>query len=459
MKASHYILWLVLLSLLFNGCNDFLDVVPKGKNTLSSLEDLETLLNDDHASGWGIFSEDLLLITNELYPAKSPAFYIAEGKGLVYGYMTYDETVDRVSLTEANSFYSQTYKKITTYNVLISKINDVSGDHSKKQALIAEAKTLRAWCHWMLANVFAKAYTPATASSEGGIPYVTDVNFDSKNEKLALENVYQKLLEDLNDNSIDQLPDTPINMQRVGKAFGYAVRAKVHLSMQNYTEALKDAEKSLSFNDKIEDRKPFIGSTPVREKEAENNLLYAPGSYSYPLWNVISAEWAKLYERGDIMRWYTDLYEDASGTQGIEGCYTWKNGTRYICNSVGIRTEDMILVKAECLARGNNTVAAAMETLNDLRKFRIHPDDFQKLEASSGVEAMKHVMNVSRIEYLFTYNNFFNLKRWNTEEQYKQNITRTVNGKTYTLRPDSPYWVMPFPAQATRYNPSLTQNF
>lgn len=459
MKALNDILRSILLLLLLSGCNDFLDVVPKGKNTLNSLEDLETLLNNDYASGWGIFSEDLLLITNELYPTKSPAFYIAEGKGLIYGYMTYDETVDRVSLTETDRFYTQTYQKIVTYNVLISKINDVSGDNAKKQSLVAEAKTLRAWCHWMLVNIFAKAYYPATASIEGGIPYVTDVNFDSKNEKLTLEKVYQKLLEDLSDDIINQLPDSPANIQRAGKAFGYAVRAKVHLSMQNYTEALKDAEKSLSFNDRIEDRSVFIGSTPVREKEAEDNILYAPGSYSFPVWNVISAEWAELYESGDIMRWYTDLYEDASETQGIAGCYTWKNGTRYICNSVGIRTEDMILIKAECLARNNSTPDAAMEVLNDLRRYRIHPDHFQELKASDRKEAMNHLMNVSRIEYLFTYNNFFNLKRWNTEEQYKQNITRTVNGKTYTLKPDSPYWVMPFPSQATLYNPSLTQNF
>lgn len=459
MKTLHNILWLVLLLPLLNGCSDFLDVVPKGKNTLNSLEDLETLLNDDYAGGWGIFSEDLLLITNELYPAKSPAFYISEGKGLTYGYMTYDESVDRESLTETNGFYSQTYQKIATYNVLISKINDVSGDNTRKQALVAEAKALRAWSHWLLVNIFAKAYTPATANTEGGIPYVTDVNFDSKNEKLTLETVYRKLLEDLSDDIIGQLPDDPVNIQRVGKAFGYAVRAKIYLSMHNYTKALENAEKSLSFNNKIEDRRGFIGSTPVRTKEAEDNIFYAPGSYSYPVWNVISAEWAELYEPGDIMWKYTDLYEDASETQGIDGCYTWKNGTKYICNSVGIRTEEMILIKAECLARNNSTPEEAMKTLNDLRKYRIHPDVFRELEARDREEAMKHIINVSRIENLFTYNNFFNLKRWNTEEQYKRDITRTVNGKTYTLKPDSPYWVMPFPSQATLYNSSLTQNF
>ena len=51
------------------------------------------------------------------------------------------------------------------------------------------------------------------------------------------------------------------------------------------------------------------------------------------------------------------------------------------------------------------------------------------------------------------------MKRWNSEEDYKQTITRTVNGKTYTLRLDSPMWVFPFPANAVNYNPYLTQNY
>lgn len=448
---------LILVSILLGACNGFLDVVPKGKNTLNSIEDLETLLNDDFAQGWGM-SDDLLMITNEMYPAKTPAFYINEGKGLIYGYMTYDESVDRVSLAEANTLYSQAYKKITTYNVLISKINDVSGDAAHKQQLVAEAKTLRAWCHWIVVNIFAQAYTPDRAASLGGIPYVVDVNFENKNEKLSLYKVYEKLLEDLSEENLQVLADQPKNIQRVSKAFGYAVKAKVLLSMQNYPDALKTAQKSLTFNDNMEDRRAYIGSTPVKDKEAPNNLLFAPGSYQAPVWNVISAEWVKLYEPGDVMRWYTNLYEDASATQGIAGCYTWKNGTKYIYNSSGIRVEDMILVKAECQARGND-IPGAMTTLNDLRKLRIHPDEYQKLEATTVVQAMKHIIRVSRIEYLFTYNNFFNMKRWNTEENYKQDITRTVNGVTYTLKPGSPYWVIPFPAQATQFNPSLTQNF
>lgn len=453
---TYNIVSILLVVFLLSGCDDFLDVVPKGQNTLNSLDDLETLLNDDYAQGWAVY-EDLSLIINESYPAQSPSFYIEEGKGLIYGYMTYDESIDRVSLSESNNLYAQTYEKITAYNVLISQIGDVEGDAARKGQLVAEAKTLRAWCHWILVNVFARAYTPERIN-EGGIPYVTDVNFEEVNEKLSLGKVYEKLLEDLSEENLSLLPDVPENIQRVGKAFGYAVKAKVLLSMQDYAGALQAAETALSFNSNIEDRRGYIGGTPVKTRDAANNLFFAPGSYAAPVWNVISAEWAQLYEQGDILRYYTDLYTDASATQGIEGCYTWENGTEYVYNSSGMRVEDMILVKAECQAREKD-IEGAMNTLNDLRRYRVHPDAYQLLEAETETEAMEYIIRAALIEHLFTYTNFFDLKRWNTEDVYKRNITRTVNGVTYTLVPDSPYWVIPFPTDATQYNSSLTQNF
>ena len=355
------------------------------------------------------------------------------------------------------NLYAQTYEKITAYNVLISQIGDVEGDAARKGQLVAEAKTLRAWCHWILVNVFARAYTPERIN-EGGIPYVTDVNFEEVNEKLSLGKVYEKLLEDLSEENLSLLPDVPENIQRVGKAFGYAVKAKVLLSMQDYAGALQAAETALSFNSNIEDRRGYIGGTPVKTRDAANNLFFAPGSYAAPVWNVISAEWAQLYEQGDILRYLPDLYTDASATQGIEGCYTWENGTEYVYNSSGMRVEDMILVKAECQAREKD-IEGAMNTLNDLRRYRVHPDAYQLLEAETETEAMEYIIRAALIEHLFTYTNFFDLKRWNTEDVYKRNITRTVNGVTYTLVPDSPYWVIPFPTDATQYNSSLTQNF
>ena len=72
---------------------------------------------------------------------------------------------------------------------------------------------------------------------------------------------------------------------------------------------------------------------------------------------------------------------------------------------------------------------------------------------------MALLRNAKWIECIGTYENFFDTKRWNSEEKYKTTIKRNLKQYgTYTLAPDSPLWILPFPASATRHNPTLTQN-
>ena len=64
------------------------------------------------------------------------------------------------------------------------------------------------------------------------------------------------------------------------------------------------------------------------------------------------------------------------------------------------------------------------------------------------------------IECLGTYENFFDRKRWNSEEDYKTVVKRNLKDYgSYELGPESPLWILPFPASATRHNPTLTQNY
>ena len=68
-------------------------------------------------------------------------------------------------------------------------------------------------------------------------------------------------------------------------------------------------------------------------------------------------------------------------------------------------------------------------------------------------------------ELLFGFSRFWDLKRFNTEADYAKTITRTfplvttdVEQKTYTLKPDSRLYIIPFPVAAREKNPNLTLN-
>ena len=80
---------------------------------------------------------------------------------------------------------------------------------------------------------------------------------------------------------------------------------------------------------------------------------------------------------------------------------------------------------------------------------------------------MDEIIVERRKELLFGFHRFFDLKRFNTEQEYAKTTVRTfpvVNvseahpQQTYTLRPDSRMYIIPFPKTARDKNPNLTLN-
>ena len=74
--------------------------------------------------------------------------------------------------------------------------------------------------------------------------------------------------------------------------------------------------------------------------------------------------------------------------------------------------------------------------------------------------AMRLMQDAKWIECLGSYENFFDTRRWNSEEAYAKTITRSLGEYgEYSISPDSELWITPFPANATRYNHSLKHNY
>ncbi len=454
------------------GCDNYLDLTPKGSTLLNELDDLELLLNSNYQnSAWSY--NDLNVITNESYGRNvSPATVIANHNGLEYIYMAYDENMDRLQYSTSNFMYTRIYSSVNYMNIFLSKVDELEGDEARKVSLKAEARIMRAYFHYILVNVFAKQYDEKTSKTEGGIPYVTNTSITDTKPKLTLSEVYEKLLEDCDEAVIENLPDKAVNIQRPGKAFGHAVRAKILFQMKKYAEALISVNKSLTIQNVVDDRTPVITERLYkRDREASNNLFWAAGTASGAASYILSQETSQLLEEGDIILNYGlsklngDNKEIWNTTNcepyklGIDGTiYMWSNGSNYMTNMGGITCEQLRYLKAECLIR-TDKIKEGLNEVNSVRKYRIDPAVYQDLTATTEQEAMALLRKAKWIECLFTYNNFFDMKRWNTEDAYKTTITRVINGTTYTLKPESPLWIIPFPTEATDYNPTLTQNY
>ena len=483
MKKITIYLLLVSCIAVSQSCKKFTEITPKGKNLLEKVSDLESILNYNYTLNGNVMVgspaaaisaedafvfDDLNLLINDLYPLRKNVIteLASPIKTLDYALMTGDETVNRAALTPTDIKYAKMYYIINNVaNLVISNVDKAEGDKIKGNQLKAEAYMIRAWMHYLLVNIYAKAYNPATAANDPGIPYVKEgVPITEPNKKSTVAEVYQNILSDIDMAfSLNGLPKVPANSMRAGQGFAYAARARVFMSMRKYTEALEAANQSLDINNSIDDHRRYapVGTAAFAHPLASGpeELFFTGGNTSL---RAITLEIINnFYEPGDIIKDYAKPYQDLNYLSGIPGSLHWLNNT-YRKNSAGLNTSDTYLIKAECLIRagGAQNIAAAMQIINFMRERRIHPNVYAQINATTETAAIAALKKFSRIEFLFTVKNFLNLKRWNMEDgAYKETISRTISGQTYTIMPDSKLWIFPFPQNATDYNPNLSQNY
>lgn len=471
MKMIKHILFLALLSLSIVSCEKYTDINPKGKNLLSTVDELDYLLNINLSASNAFYMQNLYGITNDMYLTTVNNILVG-AKNMNYTILTYDETINRAELQKVDIVYEQLYAIINTrLNVLLEMIDKASGDPNKAKRLKAESLVLRAYLHYLVVNIYAKAYNPATAASDGGVPYMDKIDFETSPQKNTVAEVYQKILADLQAaEDLNALYDTPQVPTRGSKIFLYAVRAQVLRSMRNYNAAIVAANQALQYNSNLEDHRPFIASRlAVRDnKTATDNIFLAANKINNPTFWVASVEVMRTYfDQGYIMKDYTSNYSYTVGTTN----YSETLGTQYAFagalmfynnsyqqNAAGMTVSDLLFIKAESLIRSDK-ISDGLAVLNYIKERRYHPSNYVPITATTEEEAMVALKRLSRLEFLYTWKNFVNIKRWNTEDKYKETITRAISGKTYTLKPESPLWIFPFPQSATAYNTNLTQNY
>ncbi|MCW3110285.1 MAG: hypothetical protein JWQ09_4791 [Segetibacter sp.] len=90
------------------------------------------------------------------------------------------------------------YKAIAASNEALQTIKDATNPDQYK-AHKGEALLARAYAHFMLVNFFSKFYDPATASSDPGIPYVTEPEtvFIKQYDRKTVQYVYDMIEKDL----------------------------------------------------------------------------------------------------------------------------------------------------------------------------------------------------------------------------------------------------------------------
>lgn len=475
MKNILYILAIVWVGML-SGCEKFTEIEPKGRNLLSTASDLDLLLNDPY---FGFQVVRTMPLTSGIYNTNIALLKKEPIKTFNYAVVFWDAGIDRAALRPSCPIYESIYSIIgKTANPVIARADAARGDRLLANRYKAEAYVLRAWFHYLVVNIFAKAYNPATAATDGGVVYALETDpISAPSKKYTVAEVYELILKDL-DNAfkLNALLDQGVNQQRVGKSFAYAVQARVLLSMRKFGEALVAARASLALNSQLDDHNNMLVDYPVtgvspnpkgwaRLRFTSKEDLFITPSVMYLTW--YAPELLAQFDPNSVLYNYmptqvnipftADYGNSIFGMPGEKAVWTLGNIQSEV-SGAGLTSVDMRLAEAECLMR-NNDLGGAKQKLEDIRKMRIITSRYTASPAASKPEIFALLKQLSRSENFNTMKDMIDLKRWNTEPEFAANLRRTILGETYTLTPQSPLWIFPFPQNATAFNPQLTQNY
>lgn len=479
MKKIIYSLF-VLLTMTTVGCDNYIDITPKGAVTVDSAQQyyelIATPMRGYYPSSFILLSDDQWVKESEILGYESIS---ADGINF-----TFNEKADRTILPD-NNLYENIYSFILRSNLVIDNVDKGQGSQELKTLAKAEARTFRAFDHFLAVNTFAKAYNPETAASDGGVCIMDRYDLEATPVKSTVAEVYNFIINEL-EQAVPLLEEKPVNIYHPNRAFGYALLAKVYLFHRDWAKAQEAAEQSLKLNSQLADYNLIndAGGTARYKNFAKDGNPEVLSYHWMAGWGsgeqvclyhygMISPELKSLFEANDLR--YSLFLRDTgtsitSWFDSGSGAAIWTpaitNLDRFTYMSVGLRTAEVYLIMAEALARQNNLTEAA-NYVSQLRDKRIKGGNGHVDAPATQVEMVKMIIDERRKELLFGFNRFFDLKRLNIEPEYQKTITRVFPvlniseahpQQTYTLKPDSRLYIIPFPHSARDKNPNLTLN-
>lgn len=346
--------------------------------------------------------------------------------------------------------YSAIYYANNVLDILNSQ--DISND-TEKQRLKGWALFARSYSFFSLVGTFSKVYNPSSAATDFGIPLKLNGRIDEIVPRSSVAKTYDQIIRDAMDSSELLQPNiVPGKRNRPSKVAAYAFLARVFISMASYDQAENYADKTLEIYSKLTDFNTLnkTASAPFTY-DAEETIYFSRIINRYTdltsalVKNTygISSELLNLYDPSDL-RLQIYFQKNTIGNYNIK-----RINTLNTFPFSGIATDEIYLIKAECLARSGQT-AESLEYLNQLISKRWNPNatgtfkPYQNITASNSEIALEEILAERRRSLVFRGLRWSDLKRLNLEGR-NITLTRKLDNQIYILEPNSSRYVMPIP--------------
>lgn len=352
------------------------------------------------------------------------------------------------------------YLSVFYANVVLDNLSKFKNDDDLYSNVKGSALFYRAHAFYNLAQIFAPPYDPRIVSSIPGIPLRLTADLNEKLERSSLSNVYQKIIDDLQE-ALTYLPDLPIIKTRPSKWATYGLLARIYQTMMNYKQAGVYAQKYLDISIKLTDFNdlnlskpyPFLDLRLNNEEIAFSCNMLGIGAANYPLWHsyyaLVDTVLFNEYDKYDLRK--EVFFEQTARGVIFKGSFEGSD-----VNFAGIATDEIVFILAESLIREGN-VKSGIQKLNKLLVKRYKAGFFSPFIIDNYHEALDLVLRERRKELLFRGLRWMDLRRLNVEGR-NINIKRYINGVEYLLVPNSPFYTYPIPPDILSFHPEMKQN-
>ncbi len=258
-----------LAALTLTSCEGFLDTPTDTRVDLVNTDQVRMLMNSAYPSTNYAWVGEIM--SDNMEDNNAPAG--DDGTGIHYNLGSYDRGDDEmfrwetcVSNTDTDSpsgIWEGYYGSIAVANAVMERLDqwrkENGGLDETQTAIYAEAQMLRAFDHFILAQVFCQPYRGSLSKNYLGIPYITkpETTVKPHYERGTLEETYQKIQADIEaalpyiQNSLYDVPKYHFNASAA-----HAFAARFYLFTRQYKKALDHA--NAAFGGETVDPTPFM---------------------------------------------------------------------------------------------------------------------------------------------------------------------------------------------------------
>ena len=520
MKTKYILASSLLAMMAWTGCQE-IDTYPEGGSVTSDQKEEIAENNPERAEArvnaiFSLFSQmtpnynalgterhnDFGYPTIMLATDANSMDVVADNNGYNWAGSSLDYTDREYTSYECQMLWNDLYSIVYSSNNLIAAVDSNTSDPAEQRQL-GQAFGARGFAYLVLAQLYQFNYVGHESSP--CVPLITDQNSEEAalngSPRATVQEVYDQINADLTQSialmeAAEAAGETRADKRYISSAVAYGLRARMNLTMQNWNEALADAEKAISTAD----------ATPA-SIEAVNHPTFKDLSESDWMWGINVEETDEIVSSG-IVNWISHmgslnygyanfslgkqinkkLYNTIPDTDVRKGWWLDENNESPNLNAeqkawmdlyygpytqvkfapyndvVGqatnandmplMRVEEMYLIKAEAQAMSGN-VNGGKTTLTEF--VSTYRDPQYSFNGSSATDIQDEIFRQRRIEFWGEGLIWFDIMRLNKPVD-RRGAGFPQPSSVYNIQPGDPILLWRLPENEIQANPMLDED-